>query len=55
MMPQRCGQGIRVNAVNMGWCYTENEDALQKAQSGDPNWIDKAAAPPALVCVQRVI
>ena len=34
--------GIRVNAVAMGWCYTENEDALQSSQTGDPNWIQGA-------------
>ena len=34
--------GIRVNAINMGWCYTENEDKLQTAQSGNSRWIDDA-------------
>jgi NAD(P)-dependent dehydrogenase (short-subunit alcohol dehydrogenase family) len=33
--------GIRVNGVNMGWCYTDNEDALQTSQS-DAQWIDRA-------------
>eukprot|EP00656_Telonema_subtile_P022898 TRINITY_DN24170_c0_g1_i1.p1 TRINITY_DN24170_c0_g1~~TRINITY_DN24170_c0_g1_i1.p1 ORF type:complete len:205 (-),score=47.40 TRINITY_DN24170_c0_g1_i1:27-641(-) len=33
--------GIRVNAVSMGWCYTENEDALQTSQGG-ADWIEKA-------------
>ncbi len=37
--------GIRVNGVNMGWCYTDNEDALQiKNNNGDKRWIDKADA-----------
>lgn len=37
--------GIRVNGVNMGWCYTDNEDALQTKQNdGDASWIDKADA-----------
>ncbi len=35
--------GIRVNAINMGWCYTENEDALQRAVGGE-NWIERADA-----------
>lgn len=36
--------GIRVNGITLGWCYTENEDKMQTAQSNDPNWIDKADA-----------
>jgi NAD(P)-dependent dehydrogenase (short-subunit alcohol dehydrogenase family) len=37
--------GIRVNGINMGWCYTDNEDALQTRQNGgDSRWIDKADA-----------
>jgi NAD(P)-dependent dehydrogenase (short-subunit alcohol dehydrogenase family) len=35
--------GIRVNAVNMGWCYTDNEDTLQTAQT-DSQWIERADA-----------
>mmetsp|Transcript_31938 Transcript_31938/g.39153 ORF Transcript_31938/g.39153 Transcript_31938/m.39153 type:complete len:290 (+) Transcript_31938:112-981(+) len=35
-------KGIRVNAVNMGWCLTENEDKLQKAQTGDEAWAERA-------------
>ena len=34
-------KGIRVNAVNMGWCKTDNENALQTAQSDD-QWIHRA-------------
>ena len=36
-------KGIRVNAVNMGWCYTDNENKLQTEQS-DAGWIDRADA-----------
>jgi len=35
--------GIRVNAIHMGWCYTDNENTLQTTQS-DPNWIHRADA-----------
>lgn len=35
--------GIRVNGVNMGWCFTENEDALQTEQT-DAQWIQRADA-----------
>ena len=34
---------IRVNAINMGWCYTDNEDALQSARDGQ-QWIQAADA-----------
>jgi|UniRef100_A0A8J9TMW8 NAD(P)-dependent dehydrogenase (short-subunit alcohol dehydrogenase family) len=33
--------GIRVNAIQLGWTYTDNEDALQTAQS-DRDWIQRA-------------
>lgn len=33
---------IRVNAINMGWCLTENEDKLQRDQTGDETWYEKA-------------
>lgn len=34
---------IRVNAVNMGWCVTENEHKLRGPEGlGDPNWFHKA-------------
>uniref|UniRef100_A0A6V2PCJ6 Ketoreductase domain-containing protein n=1 Tax=Ditylum brightwellii TaxID=49249 RepID=A0A6V2PCJ6_9STRA len=36
-------KGIRVNGVNMGWCLTENEDKLQRKNSGD-DWAVKADA-----------
>jgi NAD(P)-dependent dehydrogenase (short-subunit alcohol dehydrogenase family) len=35
---------IRVNQLNVGWMSSDNERALQKAQSGDPDWEAKAAA-----------
>ena len=33
--------GIKVNAVNMGWTVTDNEDVLQRAESGE-NWVKQA-------------
>ena len=36
-------KGIRVNAVNMGWCKTDNEDALQTSVNG-PDWVKSADA-----------
>lgn len=35
-------KGIRVNAVNMGWTYTDNEDKLQRKNTGDDNWVARA-------------
>jgi NAD(P)-dependent dehydrogenase (short-subunit alcohol dehydrogenase family)/glutathione S-transferase len=35
--------GIRCNAINMGWTYTENENALM-VQKGGPNWLAEADA-----------
>jgi NAD(P)-dependent dehydrogenase (short-subunit alcohol dehydrogenase family) len=35
-------KGIRVNAINMGWCLTDNEDELQTCQTGDADWIQRA-------------
>jgi NAD(P)-dependent dehydrogenase (short-subunit alcohol dehydrogenase family) len=35
--------GIRVNGVNMGWCLTDNENALQTKTNG-PNWAQEADA-----------
>jgi NAD(P)-dependent dehydrogenase (short-subunit alcohol dehydrogenase family) len=34
---------IRVNGINMGWCQTDNEDALQIEQSGS-EWVQQADA-----------
>merc|ERR1719352_1138825 len=31
--------GIRVNAINMGWTYTENEDKLMMAKTGGKEWL----------------
>lgn len=36
-------RGIRVNALHMGWCFTDNEDALQTRQT-DAGWIQRADA-----------
>merc|ERR1711924_198218 len=33
--------GIRVNAINMGWTYTENENELMVAKGG-PDWLEQA-------------
>ena len=33
--------GIRLNAINVGWCLTPSEDALQKATAGD-DWLETA-------------
>merc|ERR1719210_2701239 len=35
--------GIRVNAINMGWTYTENENALM-VKKGGPDWLSSADA-----------
>jgi NAD(P)-dependent dehydrogenase (short-subunit alcohol dehydrogenase family) len=35
---------IRVNQLNPGWMSTDNERALQLAESGDPDWEAKANA-----------
>jgi NAD(P)-dependent dehydrogenase (short-subunit alcohol dehydrogenase family) len=35
---------IRVNQLNPGWMSTDNERALQLAESGDPDWEAKARA-----------
>ena len=34
-------KGVRVNGINMGWCLTENEDKLQRRQSGS-DWLERA-------------
>lgn len=31
--------GIRVNAINMGWTYTENENKLMMAKTGGKEWL----------------
>lgn len=35
---------IRVNQLNVGWMASDNERALQAAESGDPDWEAKATA-----------
>ena len=39
-------RGIRVNGINMGQCLTDNEDQLQREQSGsnDDSWVQRADA-----------
>lgn len=35
---------IRVNQLNVGWMSSDNEKELQATQSGDPDWMEKAAS-----------
>ncbi len=35
---------IRVNQLNVGWMASDNERQLQAAESGDPDWMEKAAS-----------
>jgi NAD(P)-dependent dehydrogenase (short-subunit alcohol dehydrogenase family) len=35
---------IRVNQLNVGWMASDNERVIQAAESGDPDWMEKAAA-----------
>jgi len=35
---------IRVNQLNVGWMASDNERELQANQSGDPDWLEKAAS-----------
>lgn len=35
---------IRVNQLNPGWMSTDHERALQRAETGDPEWEAKASA-----------
>ncbi len=37
------GNRIRVNQLNVGWMASDNERELQAAETGDPDWMDKAA------------
>ena len=34
---------IRVNQLNVGWMASDNEKQVQVAESGDPDWMTKAA------------
>ena len=36
--------GIRVNQLDIGWMNSDQERALQEAETGDPGFIDKVAA-----------
>jgi NAD(P)-dependent dehydrogenase (short-subunit alcohol dehydrogenase family) len=35
---------IRVNQLNVGWMASDNEKVVQSSESGDPDWLEKAAA-----------
>ena len=35
---------IRVNQLNVGWMASDNEKQVQVAESGDPDWMEKAAS-----------
>lgn len=32
----------RVNAINVGWTLTDNEDAIQRVEMDNINWIEEA-------------
>lgn len=38
------GNRIRVNQLNVGWMASDNEKRLQAKESGDSDWMKKAAA-----------
>jgi NAD(P)-dependent dehydrogenase (short-subunit alcohol dehydrogenase family) len=46
--------GIRVNAINMGWTYTENEHELMVKKAG-PNWLSEADAQMPLKRLMRPV
>jgi len=46
--------GIRVNAINMGWTYTENENALM-VKKGGPDWLSSADAQMPLKRLMRPV
>jgi len=46
--------GIRMNAINMGWTYTENENALM-VEKGGPNWLSEADAEMPLKRLMRPV
>merc|ERR1719265_186515 len=46
--------GIRVNAINMGWTYTENENELMVAKGGE-NWLAEADAQMPLKRLMRPV
>jgi NAD(P)-dependent dehydrogenase (short-subunit alcohol dehydrogenase family) len=35
---------IRVNQLNVGWMASDNEKVVQAVESGDPEWMEKAAS-----------
>jgi NAD(P)-dependent dehydrogenase (short-subunit alcohol dehydrogenase family) len=35
---------IRINQLNVGWMASDNEKVTQATESGDPDWLEKAAA-----------
>ena len=37
------GNRIRVNQLNIGWMASDQEQQVQIAETGDPEWMDKAA------------
>ncbi len=37
------GNRIRVNQLNVGWMASDHERDLQATETGDPNWMEKAA------------
>src|SRR5690606_21999079 len=45
---------IRVNAINMGWTFTECEDKLQKHEKGE-NWLVESEAKHAMGRLLRPI
>ena len=47
-------KGIRVNGINMGWCFTDNENTVQTSQS-DEEWIQRADASVPLGRILRPI
>merc|ERR1712199_59160 len=46
--------GIRMNAINMGWTYTENENALM-VKKGGPDWLCTADAQMPLKRLMRPV
>jgi len=46
--------GIRVNAINMGWTWTDNEHALQLSLGQGEDWLDSADATSNLGRICRV-
>ena len=51
---QLAPHGIRINAVNMGWTFTDAENTLQTAQR-DAHWISRADASAPLGRILRPV